>query len=67
MQPILTIEIPQHHANALLLIAQRLTFDDCRRRTDGYDAHPESGDSEQAYEFINALGALRKALEASTQ
>ena len=59
-----TIEIPKDKAAALLLIAQRLTFDDCLRRTDGYDAHPESGDAEQAYEFIDAIGVLRRALEA---
>ena len=58
-----TIEIPKDKAAALLLIAQRLTFDDCLRRTDSYDAHPESGDSEQAYRFVDALGALRRALE----
>ena len=59
----ITIQIPKDKAAALLLIAQRLTFDDCLRRTDGYDAHPETGDVEQAYDFINAIGALRRALE----
>lgn len=59
----ISIEIPQNKAAALLLIARRLTFDDCLRRTDGYSAHPETGDVEQAYAFINAIGSLIKGLE----
>lgn len=62
-QPTVTVEIPGDKVADLLLIVQRLTFDDCLRRTDGYDAHPESGNAAQAYDFIEALGALRRALE----
>ncbi|MEM6837880.1 MAG: hypothetical protein AAF609_13605 [Cyanobacteria bacterium P01_C01_bin.120] len=63
MQATVTIEIPREQSDALLLIAQRITFDDCLRRTDGYDTHPETGNPEQAYAFINAIGVLREALE----
>lgn len=63
MKTTVTIEIPRDQVAALHLIAQRITFDDCLRRTDGYDPHPETGDTEQAYAFINAIGALRRALE----
>lgn len=63
MKDTITVELPRAQAAALLLIAQRLTFEDCLRRTDGFDAHPETGDTEQAYEFINAIGTLREALE----
>lgn len=65
MNNTITVEIHPDQAAALLLIAQRLTFDDCLRQTDGYDGHPETGDIEQAYAFISAIGSLRKALENS--
>ncbi|KAI9129965.1 hypothetical protein [Acaryochloris sp. CCMEE 5410] len=57
MENTITVEISQTHVAALLLIAQRLTFEDCLRRTDGVR------DIEQAYDFINAIGSLRDALE----
>lgn len=65
MEPTLTIEIPLDMVVALSLILERLTFDDCLRRTDGYEGHPETGNTNQAYEFINAIGALRDALSAA--
>lgn len=63
MENTITVELPKTHVVALLLIANRLSFDDCLRRTDGYDEHPETGDIEQAYTFVNAIGSLRDALE----
>lgn len=62
---VVKIEIPRTQAAALLLITQRLTFDDCLRWTNGSDAHPETGDAEQAYQFINAIGVLRDAIDNS--
>ena len=58
MENTITVQIPKAHVAALLLISNRLTFDDCLRRTDG------TGDVEQAYDFINAIGSLRDALES---
>lgn len=63
MENTITVEIPQTHVAALLLIIQRITFEDCLKRTDGYGGHSETGDVEQAYDFINAIGSLRDALE----
>jgi hypothetical protein len=63
MKDTITVEIPRAQAAALLLISRRLTFEDCLRRTDGFDAHPETGDIKQAYEFIDAIGTLREVLE----
>ena len=59
----MTITLPTRYAAVLALFAARTTYDDCLRRTDGYDSHPETGDQDQAYDFINALRALRKALD----
>lgn len=65
MEETITIELPADKADALLLIARRFTFEDCLRLTNGYGGHPETGNSDQAYEFINALGALRDAIKAA--
>lgn len=65
MDETITIELPAGKAAALLLIARRITFDDCLRLTNGYGGHPETGNSDQAYKFINALGALRDAIESA--